>query len=122
MVTSRADAIIQAGGTIGAAIVIALGAWVATILAAELFEPKFVRWGNYVANIEHIILIGEQDDRSGCSVILTTTVQRVFETSDGRIRTGMSGHTVDSDAECEAIRTAVQEYTIDARGETDGQE
>ena len=97
---------------------LALGAWGAASLAAEVFEPKFVRWGNFVANIEHIILVGEQDDGSGCSVILTTTVPRVFETSDGRIRTGLSGHTVDSNAECEAIRTAVQEYTIDGRSET----
>ena len=115
--TVRADAIIQAGGTIGAAIVITLGAWGAALLAAQVFDPRFVRWGDNVANIEHIILISELDDGGpGCSVILTTTVQRVFETSDGRIRAGMSGHTVDSNAECERIRTALQEYTIDASG------
>ena len=111
----KADALIQAGGTIVAAIVLTVGA----LLAAASFQPKFVRWGNFVANIEHLILVGEQDDGSGCSVILTTTVQRVFETSDGTIRTGLAGHTVESDAECEAIRRAVQAYTIDARSQSD---
>ena len=82
--------------------------------AAGSFEPKFVRWGNNVANIEHLILIGEQDDGSGCSVILSTTVPRLFETPEGETKTALSGHTVDNDFECEAIRRAVQEYTIDA--------
>ena len=63
---------------------------VGALRTAASFEPKFVRWGNFVANIEHLILVGEQDDGSGCSVILTTTVQRVFETSDGTIRTGLA--------------------------------
>ena len=70
-----------------------------------------------MANIEHIILVGEQDDGSGCSVILSTTVARVFETPTGT-KTGLSGHTVESDLECEAIRRAVREYTIDARQES----
>ncbi len=110
MATSKADAIIHAVGTIGAAIVITWGA----LTAAGSFEPKFVRWGNNVANIEHLILVGEQDDGSGCSVILSTTVARVYETPEGTVRTGLSGHTVENDFECEAIRRALQKYTIDA--------
>ena len=106
------DAVIHACGSVVAAAVIAAGA----LLAAGSFQPKFVRWGNNVANIEHIILVGEQDDGSGCSVILSTTVARVFETPTGT-RTGLSGHTVDSDFECEAIRRAVGKYAIDARQE-----
>ena len=89
---------------------IALGEWV----VAQSFEPKSVRWGNNVANMEHLILVGQQDDASGCSVILTTTVPRLHETSEGP-KTGLSGHTVDNDFECEAIRRALHEYTIDAR-------
>ena len=88
-------------------------AWGA-LTAAGSFEPKFVRWGNNVANIEHLILVGEQDDGSGCSVILSTTVPRVFETPEGEIKTALSGHTVENDFDCEAIRRAVQDYTIDA--------
>ena len=108
------DAVIHACGTVVAAAVIAAGA----LLAAGSFEPKFIRWGNNVANIEHIILVGEQDDGSGCSVILSTTVARVFETPTGT-RTGLSGHTVENDFECEAIRRAVRKYTIDGRQRTD---
>ena len=110
MSTEKAAAVIQAGGTVVAAIVLAVGAWA----AARTLEPKFIRWGNNVANIEHLILVGEQDDGSGCSVILTTTVPRVYETPKGT-RTGLSGHSVDNDFECEAIRRAVREYTIDGR-------
>ena len=62
MAPGKAEAIVQAGGAIGAAFVIALGAWA----VAQSFEPEFVRWGNNVANIEHLILLGEQDDGSGC--------------------------------------------------------
>lgn len=89
---------------------IALGAWA----VAQSFEPEFVRWGNNVANIEHLILLGEQDDGSGCSVILSTTIMRLFDTPEGP-KTGLSGHTVGNDFECEAIRRPLQQYTIDAR-------
>ena len=114
MAPLKAEAIVQAVGTIGAAIVIAVGAWT----TAQSFQPKFVRWGDNLANIEHLILVGEQDDGSGCSVILSTTLVREFETPEGP-RTGLSGHSVDDDVECETIRRAVQDYTIDARSETD---
>ena len=110
MATSKADAMIQASGSIVAALVIAWGAG----SAARSFQPKFVRWGNNVANIEHVILVGQQDDGSGCSVILSTTLLRVTETPEGP-RTGLSGHTVDNEFECEAIRRALGEYTIDGR-------
>ena len=39
---------------------IALGALAAARSFESKFEPKFVRWGNNVANIEHLILVGEQ--------------------------------------------------------------
>ena len=118
MATRKAAAVIQAVGTILAAIFIAGGAWA----AAQSFQPKFVRWGNNVANIEHLILVGQQDDGSGCSVILSTALVRVIEMPEGPPRTRLSGHTVNNDFECEAIRRALGKYTIDGRERTAGEE
>ena len=80
---------------------------------ADLFQPRFVRWGNHVANINQVVFIGQQDDGTGCSVILTTSVVRLYDTPDGP-RTGLSGHSVDDDSDCERLRAAVRDYTLDA--------
>lgn len=103
------EALIQAVGAIVAAMIVAGAA----ILAAQSFEPLFVRWGNSVARLDYLILLAEQDDGSGCSAILATTVPlRVGPPDSGRYQ--YSGHTVDDD-ECEAIRRVLAPHTVDTR-------
>ena len=105
----RCIAGVQAFGAVVAALIIGLGA----LHIADVFQPRFVRWGNHVANIDQVVFIGEQDDGTGCSVILTTSVVRLYHTADGP-RTGLSGHSVDDDSDCERLRAALQDYTLDA--------
>lgn len=105
----RLAAVVQALGAVVAALILGFGA----IHVADRFEPRFVRWGNHVANIDQVVFIGQQDDGTGCSVILTTSVVRLYDTPDGP-RTGLSGHSVDDDSDCERLRAAVRDYTLDA--------
>ena len=101
--------VVQAFGAVFAALILGFGA----LRVADLFQPRFVRWGNHVANIDQVIFIGQQDDGTGCSVILTTSVVRLYDTPDGP-RTGLSGHSVDDDFDCERLRAALRDYTLDA--------
>ena len=105
----RFVAVVQAFGAVVAALILGLGA----LRVADVFQPRFVRWGNHVANIDQVIFIGQQDDGTGCSVILTTSVVRLYDTPDGP-RTGLSGHSVDDDSDCERLRAALRDYTLDA--------
>lgn len=105
----RFVAVVQAFGAVVAALILGFGA----LRVADLFQPRFVRWGNHVANIDQVIFIGQQDDGAGCSVILTTSVVRPYDTLDGP-RTGLSGHSVEDDSDCERLRAALRDYTLDA--------
>lgn len=111
MPTGRVEAIIQALGSVLAALVIAVGAWA----AARSFQPEFIRWGNNVASLEHLVLVGDRDDGSGCSVLFSFTVPIEVETPDGPPMTILSGQPVDDDFECEEIRRALAAYAVDAR-------
>lgn len=102
-------AVVQALGAVFAALILGYGA----LRVSDVFEPRFVRWGNHVANIDQVIFVGQQDDGTGCSVILTTSVVRLYETPDGP-RTGLSGHSVDDDSDCERLLEALRDYTLDA--------
>ena len=110
MAPGYTEAFIQAVGAVVAALIVTGAA----VLAARSFEPLFVRWGNSVARLDSLILLAEQDDGSGCSVILSTTVPlRVGPPDSGRYQ--YSGHTVDDDDECEAIRRVLAPHTVDTR-------
>lgn len=110
MATGSTEAIIQAVGAVLAALIVTGAA----MLAARSFEPLFVRWGHSVARLDFLILLAEQDDGSGCSVLLSTTVPlRVGPPDSGRYQ--YSGQTVDDDDECEAIRRVLAPYTVDTR-------
>ena len=105
----RFAALVQACGAVLAALILGFGA----LHVADRFQPRFVRWGNHVANIDQVVFIGQQDDGTGCSVILTTSVVTLSYTSDGP-RTRLAGHSVDDDADCERLRAALRAYTLDA--------
>ena len=90
----RFVAVVQAFGAVVAALILGFGAL-------------------RVANIDQVSFIGQQDDGAGCSVILTTSVVRPYDTLDGP-RTGLSGHSVEDDSDCERLRAALRDYTLDA--------
>ena len=110
MTPGYTEAFIQAVGAVVAASIVTGAA----ILAARSFEPLFVRWSNNVARLDFLILLAEQEDGSGCSVILSTTVPlRVGPPDSGRYQ--LSGQTVDNDEECDAIRRVLAPHTVDTR-------
>ena len=111
----RIAAFVQACGTLLAAVILGFGAF----HVADRFQPRFIRWGNHIANIDEVVFIGQQDDGTGCSVILTTSVVTLSHTPDGP-RTRLSGHSVDDDADCDRLRAALRAYTLDATQLADG--
>ena len=103
--------VIQAAGSILAAGIIA---WGATNAAAR-FDPKFVRVGDHVINIDHLVEIARHDVGDGCKIIISISGSRFVESPDGRSLTQhFAGHDVDA-ASCDVLRDALRDYAIDGR-------
>ena len=105
----RVEAIIQAVGSVLAALVIAVGAWA----AAGSFQPQFIQWGNNVASLQHLVMVAELSDPPGCSVLVSITPDIVEDSPDGP-RARLSGQIV-NEAVCEQIRRALANYTVGVR-------
>ena len=100
--------VIQAAGSLLAAALIACGA----MQAAARFDPKFVRIGDHVINIEHLVEVAQEVD--GCRIIISISGSRFTEHSDGRFDQHFAGHNVDA-VTCDVLRDALSVYAIDGR-------
>ena len=103
--------VIQAVGSVLAAAIIAWGA----VEAAARFDPKFVRVGDHVINIDHLVEIAQHDDGDGCTIIISISGSRFSDSLDGlSFAQHFAGHDVDR-VSCEVLRDALNSYSIDGR-------
>ena len=103
--------VIQAGGAVLAAVIIACSA----IEVADRFEPKFVRVGDHVVNIDHLVEIAQADSGRGCVIIVSISGGRLVELPDGGFRQELAGHELDDEISCDVLRRALDRYSIDGR-------
>ncbi len=91
--------VIQAAGSVLAAGIIAWGA----INAAARSDPKFVRVGDHVINIDHLVEIARHDVGDGCKIITSNSGSRFVQSPDGHSFTQQfAGHDVDG-ASCDVL-------------------
>ena len=102
---------IQAVGSVAAALIVTCGA----IEVADRFEPKFVRVGDHVINIDHLVEIAQADAGRGCVIIVSISGARLVELPDGGFRQELAGHELDDEISCDVLRRALDRYSIDGR-------
>jgi len=102
---------IQAGGSVLAAALITYGA----INVADRFDPKFVRVGDHVVNIDHLVEIAEADSGRGCVIIVTISRGRLVDLPDGGFRQELAGQELHDEISCDVLRQALDRYSIDGR-------
>ena len=102
--------VIQAVGSVIAAVIIAYGAY----SAAGRFEPRFVRVGGHVVNIQHLVEVGQNDVGDGCKIIISNSGSRFVDSPDGSFTQYFAGHDVDGTS-CDVLRKALSDYAIDGR-------
>ena len=102
---------IQAVGSVAAAVIVTCGA----IDVAGRFEPKFVRVGDHVINIDHLVEIAQHDVGRGCQIIISISGSRFVEQADGVSFTQQfAGHDID-EITCDVLRQALDGYSVDGR-------
>ena len=98
---------IQAFASIVAAVILTCGA----LIAAGTFEPKFLRAGEHIINLGHLVEVARQDDGEGCTIVISISESIVREAQD-QFRQFFAGHQVDDEAECQELREHLAEYTV----------
>ena len=102
--------VIQAGGSVLAAAIIAYGA----IDVAGRFDPKFVRVGGNVVNIDHLVQVAQAEVGRNCAIVISNSGSRFVDMPDGTFRQQFAGHELDEIA-CDVLRQALDGYSIDGR-------
>ena len=106
---NKCGPLIQAAGSVVAALIITFGAF----RAARTFEPRFVRVGEHVINIEHLVEVAQDDDGDGCQIIISISESFVAGTPE-QFTQNFAGHDVD-ETTCQMLRGVLDEYTVDGR-------
>ena len=85
------------------------------INVADRFDPKFVRVGDHVVNIDHLVEIAQADSGRGCVIVVSISGARFVELPDGGFRQELAGHELDDETSCDVLRRALDRYSIDGR-------